>query len=126
MASMEQLVKELEKAITFKLDTVEGDLVVVAGMGEPKLLTYAVVGPIERDETKRDEWWHVTLHMLGIPIQTVVWTLREPQFTGKEIFTMGGVPHFIRAVSLPRPAAPEPEREPPKTTGRRGGLKLVK
>ena len=128
MASMEQLVKELEKAITFKMDTVEGDLVVVAGMGEPKLLTYAVVGPIERDETKRDEWWHVTLHMLGIPIQTVVWTLREPQFTGKEIFTMGGVPHFIRAVALPatpRSGEPGPEESPQKT-GRRGGLKLVK
>ena len=129
MANMEKLVKELERAIKFKKDTVEGDLVLVASATrEPPLLSYAVVGPIERDETKRDEWWHVTLHLLGIPIQTVVWTLREPQFTGKEIFTMGGIPHFIRAVALPatpRSGEPVPE-ESSKKPARRGGLKLVK
>lgn len=112
---MEALVKELEKLVAFKDDTVEGDLVVVAAAREPQFLGYAIVGLIERDETKRDEWWHVTLHLLAIPIQTVVWTLREPQFTGKEIFTMGGIPHYIRAVSLPAPqedAPPPPPRRP--------------
>ena len=78
---MERLVAELKRSLSFKDDTNEGDLVVVAAR-EPQLLIYALVGPIERDETRRDEWWHVTLHLLSMPIQTVVWTLREPQFTG--------------------------------------------
>ena len=118
MESMEKLVKELERLLEFKKDTIEGDLVVVAGMGEPRLLTYAVVGPIERDETKRDEWWHVTLHLLAVPVQTVVWTLREPQFTGQEIFTMGGNPRFIKAINLPTapPEEPEPVKKPAKVT----------
>lgn len=112
---LEQLVAELKRILTFKDDTEEGDLVLVAAR-EPHLLVYARVGPIERDETKRDEWWHVTLHFLGMPIQTVVWTLREPQFTGKEIFTMGGNPHFIKALDFRAltPAEAEPEPEAPK------------
>ena len=73
---MEKLVAELKRILTFKEDTNEGDLVIVAAE-EPQLLVYAMVGPIERDETRKDAWWHVTLHLLGIPLQTVVWTLRE-------------------------------------------------
>ena len=91
---MERLVAELKRSLSFKDDTNEGDLVVVAAR-EPQLLIYALVGPIERDETRRDEWWHVTLHLLSMPIQTVVWTLQEPQFTRQEIFTMNGNPHFM-------------------------------
>lgn len=97
---MEKLVAELKQIVAFKEDTNEGDIVVVAAK-ESQLLIYAAVGEIVRDETRKDEWWHVTLHLLTMPVQTVVWTLREPQFTGKEIFTMGGNPHFIKAIALP-------------------------
>ncbi|MGI6639641.1 MAG: hypothetical protein ACOX4Z_11560 [Desulfobulbus sp.] len=103
---MEQLVTELKRLLNFKDETGEGDIVVVAAQ-DPQLLVYAVVGTIERDQSRRDEWWHVTFHLLGMPIQSVIWTLREAQFTGKEIFTIGGNPHFIKAIVLP--AEPEPE-----------------
>ncbi len=124
---MEELVAELKRLLTFKEDTNEGDLVVVAAR-EPQLLVYAVVGPIERDETRKDEWWHVTLHLLGMPIQTLVWTLREPQFTGQEIFTMGGNPHFIKAVSLPAAFEPAEEEKQPlaKKKGKISKLTKVK
>ena len=56
---MEKLVAELKRILTFKEDTNEGDLVIVAAE-EPQLLVYAMVGPIERDETRKDAWWHVT------------------------------------------------------------------
>lgn len=113
---MERLVAELKRSLSFKDDTNEGDLVVVVAR-EPQLLIYALVGPIERDETRRDEWWHVTLHLLSMPIQTVVWTLREPQFTGQEIFTMGGNPHFIKAVKIPLKAHEDgPPAGPKKAT----------
>lgn len=124
---MEALVAELKRILTFKDDTNEGDLVIVAAK-EPQLLVYGMVGPIERDETRRDEWWHVTLHLLGIPLQTVVWTLREPQFTGKEIFTMAGNPHFIKAVSLPSVTEPgeSKEEQPVKKTARISKLTKIK
>lgn len=105
---MEKLVAELKRMFRFKDETLPGDLVVVAAK-EPQLLVYALVGGIERDQSRRAEWWHLSLHLLGMPIQSVVWTLREPQFTGKEIFTMGGNPHFIKAVSLPSGTDPEEE-----------------
>ena len=117
MTQMEQVIEELKRMCTFKEDTNEGDLVLVV-MQEPQFMGYALVGPIERDETRRDEWWHVTLHLLAVPVQTVVWTLREPQFTGQEIFTMGGNPRFIKAINLPTapPEEPEPVKKPAKVT----------
>ncbi|NLZ16195.1 MAG: hypothetical protein GX087_00460 [Desulfobulbaceae bacterium] len=127
---MEKLVAELKQIVAFKEDTNEGDIVVVAAK-EPQLLIYAAVGEIVRDETRKDEWWHVTLHFLAIPLQTVVWTLREPQFTGVEIFTMGGNPHFIKAIALPTQTdSMEPlkskQAPPPKKTVKNTKLTKIK
>ena len=105
---MEQLVAELKKILPLKKTTVEGDVVIIAAKN-PQMLLYARVGMIERDTSRRDEWWHVTLHFLSIPLQTVVWTLREEQFTGQEIFTMGGEGRFVQAIDFAKdePAASE-------------------
>ena len=105
---MEKLVIELKKALPFKETTTTGDVVVIAAK-EPQMLVYAVVGEITRDATRKEEWWHVTLHILTMPPQTVVWTLRTPQFTGQEIFTMGGEGRFVKAIALGQ----EPPVQPP-------------
>ncbi|MDP2106900.1 MAG: hypothetical protein Q8J76_12970, partial [Desulfobulbaceae bacterium] len=54
-----------------------------------------------------DEWWHLTLQILSLPPQQVVWTLRESQFTGKELFTMDGDGRFVKALdfSVKQPAS---------------------
>lgn len=126
---MEQLVAELKKILPFKETTVPGDIVFVAAKN-PQMLLYALVGEIVRDETRKEEWWQVTLHLLSIPIQTVVWTLRTPQFTGREIFTMGGEGRFIQAVRLengPSKPSPGPAREEKGKQGeRKTGLRIVK
>ncbi len=96
---MEKIIKELRKIIKFKPTTREGDIVLVA-MAEPQSFFYAVISDITRDENKRDEWWHITMHILGIPPQKVVWTLRESQFSGQEIFSMNDVGHFMQAVNF--------------------------
>lgn len=96
---MEKIVKELRKVIPFKTTTQAGDIVLVA-IADPQSVFYAVVSDITRDETKRDEWWHVAMHILGLPPQKVVWTLREAQFTGQEIFTMNNVDRFMQAVDF--------------------------
>mgnify|MGYP001106668946 CR=1 FL=1 len=94
------------------------------------MLLYALVGDIVRDETRKEEWWQVTLHLLSIPMQTVLWTLRTPQFTGREIFTMGGEGRFIQAVRLenvPSKPSPGPAREEKdKREERKPGLRIVK
>lgn len=127
---MEQLVAELKKILPLKATTEAGDIVVVAAT-QPQMLLYAMVGDIVRDQTRREEWWHVTLHLLSIPLQTVVWTLRTPQFTGQETFTMGGEGRFIQAVQLDRKVPQQPDPNPvsnDRTGGvdRKPGLRIVK
>lgn len=127
---MEQLVAELKKILPFKETTTTGDIVLIAAKN-PQMLLYAAVGDIVRDETRRDEWWHVTLHLLSIPMQTVVWTLRTAQFTGQEVFTMGGEGRFIKAVRLEdgqaaRPTPPSAPEGKGRGEGRPPGLRVVK
>lgn len=126
---MEQLVAELKKIIPFKETTLVGDIVLVAAKN-PQMLVYAMVGDIVRDESRKEEWWQVTLHLLSVPLQTVIWTLRPPQFTGQEIFTMGGEGRFIKAVRFERPSAPplpSGGMEPAGTgKGRKPVLRVVK
>lgn len=96
---MQKIVEELKQLLPFKETTEVGDIVVIAAK-EPQLLIYAHVNEIERDPSRRDEWWHVRLTMLSIPLQQMTWTLRAEQMTGKEIFTMGGEERFVKAVDF--------------------------
>ena len=109
---MKKTVDELRKLIDFKETTEVGDIVLVATKN-PDMLIYAVVRAIDRDESRRDEWWHVRMTLLSVPPQPMAWTLRLPQMTGQEIFTMGGDERFMQAVRLseetPKPVAKTPK-----------------
>ena len=96
---MEKLVEELRNMVGFKDTTGPGDIVLVA-IDTPRSLVYARVRDITRDTSRRDEWWFLALQLLTVPPQEVVWTLRSEQFTGQEIFSMGGDKRFIQAVDL--------------------------
>lgn len=98
---MQNLVDELKKILPLKDTTDIGDIVVIAAK-EPQMLLYAHVDDIERDTGRKDEWWHVKMSMLSIPLQKVTWTLRTEQISGQEIFTMGGEERFIQAVDFSR------------------------
>jgi len=121
---MEQLVSELKKIIPFK-DTVEiGDIVLIVAK-EPQMLVYALVSEIVRDPVKRDEWWHLTMHILALPPRTVTWTLRTAQMSGQEIFTMDGEPRFMKAIALDLPK--RQGKEPDSRKGRDAGpLRRIK
>ena len=89
-----------------------------------------MVTDISRDDKVKEEWWHLCLTILGVPPQKVVWTLREPQFTGKETFTMAGEGRFIQALDfsedIPKPG---PAKGSGNTTAKkkgRGGLRRIK
>ena len=123
---MEKLAAELKKIMPFKDETRKGDLVLIAAK-EPQMLVYALVGAIERDQARKAEWWQVTLHMLTVPPQTVVWTLREPQFTGRETFTMGGEGRFIQAVRMGQQPTPiRPIGRPGEGGAARSPLRVIK
>ncbi len=96
---MQKLVDELKTMLDFKDTTNVGDVVLIAAK-EPQMLIYAYVSRIERDTSRRDEWWHVDLDMLSIPLQKMTWTLRWEQMTGREIFTMGGEGRFVKALEF--------------------------
>lgn len=96
---MEKLIAELKEIIEFKDTTEPGDIVLIAAK-EPQMLIYAYVASIERDSNHKDEWWNIDLSVLAIPPQHITWTLRTPQMTGMEIFTMGGEERFLKAVKL--------------------------
>lgn len=96
---MKKLLEELKKNIRFKDTTEVGDHVLIVSI-DPQLMVYGVVNAIEKDTSRKDEWWVVTMHLLSLPPQEISWTLREPQFTGQEIFTMQGAERFMKAVNL--------------------------
>ncbi|HBI14149.1 MAG TPA: hypothetical protein DDY20_01275 [Desulfobulbaceae bacterium] len=98
---LQELVTELKKHVAFKKTTAPGDLVLIAA-DNPRMLVYARVEAVEPDTGRKDSWWHVTMQMLTVPPQLLVWTLREPQFTGRELFTMGGDQRFMQALLLER------------------------
>jgi len=106
---LQKLIDELRKVVPFKEVTGAGDLVLIAA-DNPRMLVYALVDAIEPDPGRRGTWWHVHMHLLTVPPRETVWTLREPQFTGKEIFTMGGEQRFLQAVQFGNLRSPS---EPP-------------
>jgi hypothetical protein len=96
---MDKIVNDLKKLVPFK-DTLEtGDIVLIAA-DKPQMLIYGLVSDIVRDDTKRDEWWHVSIQILSLPPRKVTWILRTPQMTGLEIFTMDGEERFMKAVDF--------------------------
>lgn len=120
---MEGIIAELKKMVRFKDTTEVGDLVLVVAE-EPAAMIYGLVTSFERDTTRRDEWWHVSLQILSVPPQKVTWTLRSPQFTGQEIFTMGGEKRFVAAVDFDdEPLVPPPTK---KEKEQKPSLRLVK
>lgn len=116
------MIAEIKKLVPFKETTEVGDIVLILAQDEQQpTVVYAVVTAIERDPSRKDEWWHVSMQLLAVPLQPVVWTLRTPQFTGQESFTMGGKARFVKAVRLDRPQpAPQVEKKV------KSGLRLVK
>jgi hypothetical protein len=116
---MEHVLREVKKLLPLKKTTDIGDIVLVLAEDPPETLFYAFVSDIERDSSRKDEWWHVSMQILSVPLQPVIWTLRTPQFTGQETFTMGGKTHFIQAVHLERKAKVQ-------ATVKKGGLHIVK
>ncbi len=114
--NLEQIIEELRKVIQFKESTEPGDLVLVL-LENPQIAHYGKISAIERDFSKRDGMVAGDFLFVEIPPQKVVWTLRAEQFTGREIFTMGGEKRFMQAIRLGEPGPAPPERQPAEKDG---------
>lgn len=128
---MEKLVAELKKLVEFKKDIDTGDIVLIAAEN-PQMLAFAVIIDIVRDPTRKDSWWHVSMRMLSVPLQSVTWTLRTEQMCGREIFTMGGDKRFMAPVCIQPPGKGKTDSESPASNNdvapeRKGpGLRVIK
>jgi hypothetical protein len=122
---MENFITELKQIIPFKDSTERGDIVLIAAKNPPMLM-YALVTSIERDTTRKDEWWHIDMFFLTVPPQQMIWTLRTSQMTGMEVFTMGGEERFIKAVDFSIIGIPTNGDVGVKNTGKGSILKRVK
>ncbi len=83
--------------------TAENDLVLIHFEDSP--LVFARVERILPDA--KPDWYHVTLLMLQVPLQTVTWILRDAYING-ETFTMNGKRMRLEKVEAP----PEPRVDP--------------
>ncbi len=96
---MEKIVKELKQILSFKDSTDVGDIVLIATK-DPQMLIYGLITSIERDDSRKEEWWVIGVSLLSLPPQKMHWTLRTSQMTGMEIFTMGGEERFMKAIDF--------------------------
>jgi hypothetical protein len=121
---MKKIVAELKQIIDFKDTTEAGDVVLIASK-EPQMLIYAYVLDIVKDAARKDEWWNLQFKMLSVPLQKMTWTLRTPQMTGQEIFTMGGDEVFFKAIDLDSKVTPVVPPLPDQKNDKKG-LRRVK
>ena len=123
---MEDFIGEIKKVLSLKESTAVGDIVILAS-SNPQMLVYALVTGIEPDPAKKGSWWNISMQVLSIPPRKVVWTLREPQFTGKEIFTFSGIEHFMQAVVFEDTQSPIDEKNIDSTSGSaKNRLRVIK
>lgn len=124
--SLEKLVEELKTVTPFKDTTDIGDIVLIA-TEQPRLILYGIVTSIEKDQSKKEEWWHIGLNFFTVPLQKVIWTLRTEQMTGLEIFTMGGEKRFFKAISIDLTSIGSEIRVTKKeSASKKGALKRIK
>jgi hypothetical protein len=112
--TLEEMLAELRKKITFKESTAAGDVVLV---GMKPGLFYGVVLDIKPNVKK--EWWDVSFKLLVMPPVDITWILRTPQMNG-ELFTIGGEEHFMIAIDMGL------QKPPLKKRGTRPVLSIVK
>jgi len=122
---MKKLVKDLKKKVAFKETVNIGDVVVIAAE-EPEMLFFAIIEGIERDNSRKDEWWHVSMQSLTIPLHAMTWTLRMPQMCGQEIFTMGGEERFMAPVKIDFQGGDQHQGAEGKRKGKKKGGDTVK
>ena len=100
--------------------TTEKDLVLIHFEDTP--LVFARVERIVPDA--KPDWYHVTLLMLQVPLQTVTWILRDVYING-ETFTMNGNNMRLEKVEAPAGEGEDRSAESQEDHGGRSASKVI-
>jgi len=100
--------------------TTEKDIVLIHF--EDKPLAFARIEGILPDA--KPDWYHVTLLMLQVPLQTVTWILRDVYING-ETFTMNGKSMRLEKVEAPPEAQVDLENEKTAKTEKNSAAKVI-
>ena len=100
--------------------TTENDLVLIYFEGAP--LGFARVERIVPDA--KPDWYHLTLLMLQIPLQTVTWILRDTYING-ETFTMDGKEMRLEKIEAPVEPRTDEAAEKEGATGEDQGARII-
>ena len=84
----------------------ENDIILIYYEDQPA--GFARIEAISPDVKK--DWYHVTLLLLQVPLQTVTWILRDVYINGEE-FTMGGNRLRLEKVEAPPEVEPSADQE---------------
>ena len=87
---------------------IENDIVLIYFEDSP--LVFARIEQIQPDH--KPGWYHVTMLLLQIPLQTVTWILRDAYING-EPYTMDGKKMRLEKVAAPERPAPAADEEIP-------------
>ncbi|MCF8111851.1 MAG: hypothetical protein K9J85_10225 [Desulfobacteraceae bacterium] len=85
--------------------TAEKDIVLIYHEDQP--VVFARVEDIQPDVKK--DWYHISLMLLKLPVQTVTWILKDDYINGAE-FTMGGYRMRLEKIEPPEQPEAEPEQ----------------
>ena len=93
----EKFINEIKLKIKLKTTLDINDVIIIIA---PDVLLFGIVTKIERDMSKKIDWWHVTFTTLSIPLQQMTIIMRTEQMTGQETFTMDGQYRFFSAIDI--------------------------
>lgn len=105
----------------------ENDIVLIHMEETP--VAFARIESISPDYKK--DWYHIKLLMLQVPLQVVVWTLKDIYINGGEFF-MGGKKMKLEVVECPEeqepsdPGGEDPEEDSSKSRGKIVSLADIK
>jgi hypothetical protein len=105
-----------QRTLTDRMNQHTGEKDLVLIHFEEKPLCFARIESIEADH--KPGWYHVTLLLLQVPVQTATWILRDAYIDGAP-FTMNGKQMRLEKIVSPLPqapagAAPTPDTAPAK------------
>lgn len=100
--------------------TTEKDIVLIHFEDNP--LVFARIESVLPDA--KPDWYHVTLLMLQVPLQTVTWILRDVYISG-ETFTMNGKSMRLEKVEAPPEAQADLENEKTANIEKNSDAKVI-
>jgi sporulation protein YlmC with PRC-barrel domain len=99
--NFEKTVEELALQVPFKDVTEVGEVVLMVRESEKGqcTITFAQVVKFTQEMVGKQEWWHVDLIFLTLPLSYGTLILKSEHLSNMEVFTSGGKKVFLKAIN---------------------------